>query len=1225
AGRVVRWSLLTWEENEPSLLPGTGTQGAEGSAEGQLEVSPAGSTGENAPSPSEGMAEGWTENPENSEGLGQLQEAQENGFENGGAAENEGYLEGVQEAPPENESSIPAENPENAGSLENGGVVENEGGTQEDQNQGTGIQENLEPQIEDETPSDQGTVEGQGNVAPFSPENEGPQEGMGENAGGQGQVPAEGAGTPALSRVDLQVRVSSDGESWSDWMGPDGTPNTLFTSPPVDLSFLPPFRYLQVRVFLRSEDPGLSGEEGPKVRGIRAEPRHGRKAVVGRMGAGEKRRADFGGQGFLLRAVSLRAARDLEGVEVYVSPGKPEEVPPLEGKKVLAYVEIFPSVAREDLEEAEIEFAVPKGWLRGSNPSGSRAVLFHYGEPGWEELPTVEVGEEGEEILFLARTPGFSTFAFVDNTNEEFSLGTHENTENVGDVVRLVYGYTQGRFTSRVFDAGGVAQWDNLVWSFAEPEGGATNIAYVGAEPDTLKDGSSRVGTQWQGTYENTRNPDDGSYENLSEASTGGASQETGYAYVSEEYVYTGTTENFENAQNAETPPGYEKLAETLVEYVFYSENEDTQMTDSTDPIDVLVYEFSVTTPGDYLLAVTCELSVYDPDWDAWVGATLLVDGFTVGEASVEFRVSGHWRTVGWVRKFNFSVGLHTVQLQYFVRNRPDANENAYIRDIHVLALKLPSGAQYTQVEIESTIATSVWDNVAILSFTPPTTENYLILASIETRQSSTAANYQVSLSVDGTQRNLFAERPKDGNDYWPRMVADVLELQGGVEHSIYWERYRGGGTLYTRRARICAIPLGKIQAYFMVDDTGVSTNQTTYQDALVFSPSLPAEDNYILFANSRMRTSAVTYLNYNNFVIDGTQVGEAAEAMARTDFYYPAIFLKRLAQAAGTHTYKIQHMVNNTATTITTTNRRIACIQPKTMYLDVEHVICAPIGKDNYILQIRAYLTGEAGDAENVEVYLWNFDTGTWDYIFTISGSSPQLYEFNLTGTSYILGTGKVRVRYAQPEEDRKQTVLMLDYTRVYWIKYLPAGQSLNWQHTITGVTPGYDNYDLKIRGYSYGDLEYIWVDVWNVASGQWESTGYYLPRNSPSTITFRLSPLENYLDGDSVHIRFRDDSPSDATPTYLILDMVRIEEAFWATSDVKLQVRVSGDNLNWTDWMGPDGTSSTYFEATVTTMENIPDNRYIQYRIYFSSQHAILTGENGPKVDWVRFNVST
>ncbi|TDA31005.1 MAG: hypothetical protein DSO02_07205, partial [Hadesarchaea archaeon] len=38
-------------------------------------------------------------------------------------------------------------------------------------------------------------------------------------------------------------------------------------------SFLPPFRYLQVRVLLRSEDPRLSGEDGPKVWGIRAQSR----------------------------------------------------------------------------------------------------------------------------------------------------------------------------------------------------------------------------------------------------------------------------------------------------------------------------------------------------------------------------------------------------------------------------------------------------------------------------------------------------------------------------------------------------------------------------------------------------------------------------------------------------------------------------------------------------------------------------------------------------------------------------------------------------------------------------------------------------------------------------------------------------------------------------------------------------------------------------------------
>jgi hypothetical protein len=1012
-------------------------------------------------------------------------------------------------------------------------------------------------------------------------------------------------GTKVLSS-GVRVYVRFGEENLGDWVGP-------FTRSPIPIASSA--RFVQYRVELWSTDPQLSGAEGPSVSGIEFQTRPLNKW---------KRQIRQGLVEFDNRS-PLRRARlvgeNVEGSEfsVEILSSLPPEVPH-PGYNVLLLLDLS---CRSPVYSAELELSLPKRLLEAAGARKERVVLMHY-KNGWKALPTRILGEDSEEVRFRSWTDGFSIFAFVDNADIDFAQGIHENTENVDNYVRLISGYTLGRFTSRVFDAGGIAQWDNLSWSFAEPQAPASDIDYVNAEPDVLKDGSGRVGALWSGSYANLQNQD-GVVENISEASTGGGGQQIGYNYVSEEIVYTGGTTNFENAQGAETPPRYENLFETLAEQVFYAESEEQQTTDSTDPIDALFYDFNVTVPGQYFVMLTAEVSTTDTNWNAWVGTTLLVDGFTVGDLSLEFRATGHWRTVGWVRGFNFSAGPHTVQLQFFMRTRPDTNENALIRNIHALVMKFPNGSQYAQLETESGIGTSGWDNFLVLQFTPPRTDNYLILASIEARQSATTANYSLSLSVDGVQRNLYSERPKDTNDYWPWAVVDVVELSGGTSHSIYWERYRGAGTLYTRRARILAIPLGNLLSYFTVQNGGTSTNSTTYVNALTFSPSLPRDDNYILFANSRMQTSAATYLNYNNFVVDGIQYGEAAEAIARTDFYYPAIFLKRLGQAAGSHIENIQHKVSNTATTITTTNRRIACIQPKSMSLEVEHVIYASTGKDEYWLQIQGYLASEPGDAENVVVYLWNFDNGTWDKIFTISWSSPQLYEKNLTGTPYILGTGKVRVKYAAEVEDMKQTCLMLDYTRVKWISYLPAGQSLNWQYTITGVTTGYENYDLKITAYSYNDLEYIWVDVWNVMSGSWEFTGYYLSRNTPATITYRLSPIENYLDGENVYVRFRDDSPSDATPTYIIVDMVRLEEAFWGTSDVRLQVRVSGDNTNWTDWMGPDGTPNTYFEASVTSMENIPDNRYIQYRIYFWTNTTNLTGASGPKVDWVKISASS
>jgi PGF-pre-PGF domain-containing protein len=92
------------------------------------------------------------------------------------------------------------------------------------------------------------------------------------------------------SGVSLQVRVSQDGGSWSEWMGPGG-PGTFFTSPPADLSFLSPFRYLQYRVLLSSDSPELSGPSGPKFWNPRLERLEGdqgwRELEAGRTSLGE--------------------------------------------------------------------------------------------------------------------------------------------------------------------------------------------------------------------------------------------------------------------------------------------------------------------------------------------------------------------------------------------------------------------------------------------------------------------------------------------------------------------------------------------------------------------------------------------------------------------------------------------------------------------------------------------------------------------------------------------------------------------------------------------------------------------------------------------------------------------------------------------------------------------------------------------------------------------------
>lgn len=60
---------------------------------------------------------------------------------------------------------------------------------------------------------------------------------------------------------------------------------------------------------------------------------------------------------------------------------------------------------------------------------------------------------------------------FVDNTQAEFQGGTYSNTIWNTDHVELSSGQTSGTYTSRVFDAGDLANWSQLAWSENLPSG----------------------------------------------------------------------------------------------------------------------------------------------------------------------------------------------------------------------------------------------------------------------------------------------------------------------------------------------------------------------------------------------------------------------------------------------------------------------------------------------------------------------------------------------------------------------------------------------------------------------------------------------------------------------------------------------------------------------------------------------------------------------------------
>ncbi|MEM3723191.1 MAG: PGF-pre-PGF domain-containing protein, partial [Candidatus Hadarchaeales archaeon] len=323
------------------------------------------------------------------------------------------------------------------------------------------------------------------------------------------------------SSVRVQVRVSENGEGWSDWMGPDGTSSTYFDKPPVKLSKLPPGRYLQYRVHFHSDGPRLSGGNGPWIGQIEIK-RSSRGFWIGRIARGKWGEASF--TGMPLRRVRISPRVDVADAEVFaeVLERLPAGVPPIDGKRVYAYMEISTTVSNSSIERAEIEFEIPKGWMRAD----SSILAYHYGERGWEELPTFKILEDATTARFLAFTSGFSTYAFVDDTYSEFKENGGGTTmfENV-DVVWLDYDngnrpYSGGyiRLTTKAGrEAAGWGVRENI-----DDVGGYAGKAMVGAE--NILSGKRYIFVLWRdgpttdkfrrydvstGTWEVLRSPSD--------------------------------------------------------------------------------------------------------------------------------------------------------------------------------------------------------------------------------------------------------------------------------------------------------------------------------------------------------------------------------------------------------------------------------------------------------------------------------------------------------------------------------------------------------------------------------------------------------------------------------------------------------------------------------------------------------------------------------------------
>jgi len=226
-----------------------------------------------------------------------------------------------------------------------------------------------------------------------------------------------------------------------------------------------------------------------------------------------------------------------------------------------------------------------------------------------------------------------------------------------------------------------------------------------------------------------------------------------------------------------------------------------------------------------------------------------------------------------------------------------------------------------------------------------------------------------------------------------------------------------------------------------------------------------------------------------------------------------------------------------------------------------------------------------------------------------------------NVTYTSnYRSGSGLVSISYYAPAAIATYYSSGIFTSDVIALELNLGFTTLDYSTTLNGQT-----ITLDIRAGDSATVDGTWTDwVTSVASGgDISSLGthrYVQYRANLSTNDTSVTPTL-----DDVTINYTNYPTSgtlvstafDSGEANIILNNLSWTETLETDTDVQLQLRTSPDGTTWTDWMGPDGSTSTYFtdntggEIMPESISDATNDRWIQYQVILTS-----TGSATPSI---------
>jgi Zn-dependent metalloprotease len=293
--------------------------------------------------------------------------------------------------------------------------------------------------------------------------------------------------------------------------------------------------------------------------------------------------------------------------------------------------------------------------------------------------------------------------------------------------------------------------------------------------------------------------------------------------------------------------------------YQFGASDSETSTTD-TNYVNKVSLTINPYATDDWIIFGFCEFRCPNVNYATFV--QLFVDGNGEGQNTRKPVDPTDYLSFISVKVKSLAPGPHTIQLKY---RAGDAAAAAHVRNARICAIRKAALEFYNVANDNAKPLSINSTDIAVLTWTPATTGNYLVISTAELNATTTVSTDLQTLH-NGAINDEGIMRAADNGDYTTFMSFNYCaNAPAGVAitHKIVGRKMASStANHYIRRARILALRLsqGRFNNTTAGSATEHTTTQTTFQQAMTTTWSYGVNGNWLFLNSARVLNTSTNY-----------------------------------------------------------------------------------------------------------------------------------------------------------------------------------------------------------------------------------------------------------------------------------------------------------------------------------------------------------------------------